>query len=477
MAQQTLTARQRESPRDHRAAHARAGLPAVGARDRRGRRASPRPPPSTPTSPRCRGAATSGATPPSPAPSRSGGTRRPTPSSTGARSATCPLVGDVAAGTDVLAQENVEEVLPLPADFTGEGDLFMLRVRGDSMIEAGILDGDFVVCRSQTTADDGDIVVAGIPGDEATVKTFTTDGDRGRAAARQPPARADGLRRRRGAGVRPGRHRDAPPLSGRGVSYGPTPLVHGAGRTCSSDAVRSSRGSACTTSSDARSTRSSRVWASVESPGPKLAAGMPAAAKRLTSVQPSLARTSQVVAVAQRRQQRVVQRRRRGGGHVDHLDVVARPRRTAPAPRSTWACGLVGRAVGGEAVVDRHHGPVGHDVAGDPALDEHRLQRLAELAAVEHRPAALVGVERAPAACRRGAWRCGPSTAGPCGPGAPRSVTATPHRSLAPDLERAVGGLAQQRHVARHEVGSLARTGGAGRCAPPRPPRRRRRPR
>ena len=85
-----------------------------------------------------------------------------------------PLVGDVAAGTDVLAQENVEELLPLPADFTGEGDLFMLRVRGDSMIEAGILDGDFVVCRSQSTAEYGDIVVAGIPGDEATVKTFTT---------------------------------------------------------------------------------------------------------------------------------------------------------------------------------------------------------------------------------------------------------------------------------------------------------------
>jgi len=89
-----------------------------------------------------------------------------------------PLVGDVAAGTDVLAQENVEEVLPLPADFTGDGDLFMLRVRGDSMIDAGILDGDFVVCRSQTTADDGDIVVAGIPGDEATVKTFTRQGSR-----------------------------------------------------------------------------------------------------------------------------------------------------------------------------------------------------------------------------------------------------------------------------------------------------------
>ena len=89
-----------------------------------------------------------------------------------------PLVGDVAAGTDVLAQENVEELLPLPADFTGDGDLFMLRVRGDSMIEAGILDGDYVVARQQPVADDGDIVVAGIPGDEATVKTFTRQGSR-----------------------------------------------------------------------------------------------------------------------------------------------------------------------------------------------------------------------------------------------------------------------------------------------------------
>jgi repressor LexA len=87
-----------------------------------------------------------------------------------------PLVGDVAAGTDVLAQENIEETLPLPADFTGEGDLFMLRVRGDSMIEAAIVDGDFVVCRAQGTADNGDIVVAGIPGDEATVKTYRRKG-------------------------------------------------------------------------------------------------------------------------------------------------------------------------------------------------------------------------------------------------------------------------------------------------------------
>ena len=89
-----------------------------------------------------------------------------------------PLVGDVAAGTDVLAHENVEELLPLPADFTGDGELFMLRVRGESMIEAGILDGDFVVCHQQDTANPGEIVVAGINDGEATVKTYDRDGDR-----------------------------------------------------------------------------------------------------------------------------------------------------------------------------------------------------------------------------------------------------------------------------------------------------------
>jgi repressor LexA len=89
-----------------------------------------------------------------------------------------PLVGDVAAGVNVLAQENVEELVPLPMDFTGDGELFMLRVRGNSMIDAGILDGDFVVCRQQVTANNGDIVIAGIPGDEATIKTFTKSGSK-----------------------------------------------------------------------------------------------------------------------------------------------------------------------------------------------------------------------------------------------------------------------------------------------------------
>jgi repressor LexA len=88
-----------------------------------------------------------------------------------------PLVGDIAAGTNVLAQESVEELLPLPENFTGGGNLFMLRVRGDSMIEAGILDGDYVVVRQQPEANAGEIVAAGIPGGEATIKTFSRRGD------------------------------------------------------------------------------------------------------------------------------------------------------------------------------------------------------------------------------------------------------------------------------------------------------------
>jgi repressor LexA len=83
-----------------------------------------------------------------------------------------PLIGDVAAGTGVLANEQVEELMPVPEDLTGDGELFMLRVRGESMIDAGIFNGDFVVVRVQPDADNGDIVVAGIPGEEATVKTF-----------------------------------------------------------------------------------------------------------------------------------------------------------------------------------------------------------------------------------------------------------------------------------------------------------------
>lgn len=90
-----------------------------------------------------------------------------------------PLVGDVAAGTDVLAEENVEELIPVAEDLTGGGgQMFMVRVRGDSMIEAGILAGDYVVVRQNPDVSKGDIVVAGIPGGEATVKFFSRRGSK-----------------------------------------------------------------------------------------------------------------------------------------------------------------------------------------------------------------------------------------------------------------------------------------------------------
>jgi repressor LexA len=82
-----------------------------------------------------------------------------------------PLLGRVAAGQPILAEENHDSMLPLPVGFFGEGELFMLTVRGDSMIDAGINDGDVVVVRRQPVANNGDIVVALLE-DEATVKTF-----------------------------------------------------------------------------------------------------------------------------------------------------------------------------------------------------------------------------------------------------------------------------------------------------------------
>ena len=88
-----------------------------------------------------------------------------------------PLVGDVAAGSGVLAHENIEETLPLPAALVGHQDAFVLRVRGDSMTGDGIFDGDMLVVRMQHLAGEGDIVVAGLPGDEAVVKRFHRDGD------------------------------------------------------------------------------------------------------------------------------------------------------------------------------------------------------------------------------------------------------------------------------------------------------------
>ena len=82
-----------------------------------------------------------------------------------------PLVGRIAAGGPVLAEQAVEDVFPLPRELVGEGTLFMLKVAGDSMVEAAICDGDWVVVRQQPTAENGEIVAAMIDG-EATVKTF-----------------------------------------------------------------------------------------------------------------------------------------------------------------------------------------------------------------------------------------------------------------------------------------------------------------
>lgn len=83
-----------------------------------------------------------------------------------------PLLGTIAAGVGVIADESIEDILQLPRQLTGYGQLFMVRVKGDSMMNAGIVDGDFVVVRSQTTANNGEIVAALINGEEATVKTF-----------------------------------------------------------------------------------------------------------------------------------------------------------------------------------------------------------------------------------------------------------------------------------------------------------------
>lgn len=87
-----------------------------------------------------------------------------------------PLVGNVAAGEPILAEENITETMSLPIDIVGDSASFMLSVRGESMIEAGINDGDYVVVKQQQTANNGDIVVAIIE-DGATVKTFYKESD------------------------------------------------------------------------------------------------------------------------------------------------------------------------------------------------------------------------------------------------------------------------------------------------------------
>ncbi len=86
-----------------------------------------------------------------------------------------PVVGRIAAGGPILAEERVEEVFPLPRRLVGDGTLFMLEVRGDSMVDAAVCDGDFVVIRQQPSAENGEMVAAMI-NDEATVKTLQKKG-------------------------------------------------------------------------------------------------------------------------------------------------------------------------------------------------------------------------------------------------------------------------------------------------------------
>lgn len=86
-----------------------------------------------------------------------------------------PVVGRIAAGAPITAEENVDTYFPMPDDVVGQGDLYMLQVVGQSMKDAGILDGDWVIVRSQSTAEEGDFVAALLEGEEATVKEFHRD--------------------------------------------------------------------------------------------------------------------------------------------------------------------------------------------------------------------------------------------------------------------------------------------------------------
>lgn len=99
-----------------------------------------------------------------------------------------PVVGRVAAGTPILAEQNIEDSFPVPARYAAGGTSYMLRVRGDSMIEAGIFDGDLILVQQQDTARNGEIVVAMIDGfeSEATVKTFYRESDHIRLQPENP---------------------------------------------------------------------------------------------------------------------------------------------------------------------------------------------------------------------------------------------------------------------------------------------------
>ena len=99
-----------------------------------------------------------------------------------------PVLGRIAAGVPITAEEVVEDVFPLPRQIVGEGSLFLLKVVGDSMVDAAICDGDWVVVRQQPSADNGDIVAAMLD-NEATVKTFKRSDGKVWLLPHNPPSR------------------------------------------------------------------------------------------------------------------------------------------------------------------------------------------------------------------------------------------------------------------------------------------------
>jgi len=108
------------------------------------------------------------------------------PSSFSLSYAKVPIVGKVTAGVPITATENIEDYFPLPTHMVGDHDVFILNVIGDSMIDAGIHNGDYVIVRQQPTATNGDIVVAMTEEDEATVKTFYKEKDHIRLQPQNP---------------------------------------------------------------------------------------------------------------------------------------------------------------------------------------------------------------------------------------------------------------------------------------------------
>lgn len=101
---------------------------------------------------------------------------RPRPRDDDRRTRDVPVLGRIAAGTPILAVEEVEEVMTLPTELVGDGPVFLLEVKGDSMIDAGIFDGDTVIIRNANTANPGEIVVALVDDEEATLKRFRRKG-------------------------------------------------------------------------------------------------------------------------------------------------------------------------------------------------------------------------------------------------------------------------------------------------------------